>query len=120
MTVGTCRSCGRAYAAGAETCSYCGEPLTSVARVLTAPSAPRQPRWLQQNRQRAPELRRSEEQSSANRMDAFVETDRSRIQAERARADVTAARERRAVQFAAVVFALIAVLAAIVVLLQLF
>lgn len=120
MKVGTCPACGRAHAMGAETCTYCGEPLTSVARVLTAPSAPRQPRWLQQNRQRAPELRKSEDQASEERMGSLVETDRRRLEAERVLAVRTQARERRALLLAGLVFALIAALAAGVVLALLF
>jgi hypothetical protein len=112
MTVGTCPACGRAHAVGEETCSYCGEPLTSVARVLSAPSAPRQPRWLRQTRQRASDLRRSEEQASSERMGAFVETDRRRLESERVLAEQTAARERRAALMAAGVFGIIAALAA--------
>lgn len=112
LSVGTCPACGRSYAAGDETCGYCGEPLTKVARVLTAPSAPHQPRWLQQNRQRAPELRRSEERASVERMDSFLETDRRRLESERLQAAETAARERRAIWLAAALFALIAALSA--------
>jgi hypothetical protein len=105
---------------GAQTCTYCGEPLTSVARVLTAPSAPRQPRWLQQNRQRASELRKSEDQASEERMGSLIETDRRRLEAERVLAARTQARERRALLLTGLVFALIAALAAGVVLAQLF
>jgi hypothetical protein len=110
MTVGTCPACGRPYAIGAETCSDCGEPLTSVARVLTAPAAPRQPRWLQQNRQRASELRKSEDRASEERLGTLVETDRRRLEAERAVAVRTERRERRAALMAGLVFALIAAL----------
>ncbi len=116
MTVGTCPACGRAHAVGAQTCTYCGEPLTSVARVLSAPAAPRQPRWLQQNRQRAPELRKSEDQASQERFGSLLETDRRRLEAERALAVKTEARERRAMLLAGLVFALIAALAVGVVL----
>jgi hypothetical protein len=116
VTVGTCPACGRAHATGAETCSYCGEPLTGVARVLTASTARRQPRWLEQNRQRASELRRSEDHASAERMETFVETDRRRQAAEQAVAVETEARERRAMLLAGLVFALVAALAAGVVL----
>lgn len=116
MTVGTCPACGSPHAAGQETCGHCGEPLTSVARVLSGPSAPRQPRWLKQNRLRASELRRSEERASVERMGAFVETDRRRLEAERLQAAETAVRERRTVLLAAAVFALIAALSAGVVL----
>ena len=116
MTVGTCPACGRPHASGADTCSYCGEPLTGVARVLTASTAQRQPRWLEQNRQRATELRRSESQASAERMESFVEIDRRRQAAEQTVSIQTEARERRALLFAGLVFALIAALAAGVVL----
>jgi hypothetical protein len=120
MTVGTCPACGRAHAIGAQTCTYCGEPLTSVARVLAAPSAPRQPRWLQQNRQRATELRQAEDQASEDRMGTLVETDRRRLEADRVLAERTQARERRALLFAGLLFALIAALAVGVVLALLF
>ena len=116
MTVGTCPACGRAHAAGAHTCTYCGEPLTSVARVLSAPAAPRQPRWLQQNRQRATELRKSEDQASEERFGSLLETDRRRLEAERALAVKTEARERRTMLLAGLLFALIAALAVGVVL----
>jgi hypothetical protein len=111
MTVGTCPACGRAHAAGAETCTYCGEPLTSVARVLTSPAAPRQPRWLEQNRQRATELRRNEDAASEERLGSLLETDRRRLEAERAVAVRTEARERRTMLLAGLMFALIAALA---------
>ena len=120
MTIGTCPACSRPYAAGAETCPYCGEPLTSVARVLTSPSAPRQPRWLQQNRQRALELRQADEQASGDRMQALVESDRRRLEAEHALAARTQTRERRAMLLVGLVFALIAALALGVVLALIF
>lgn len=110
MTVGTCPACGRAHASGAETCTYCGEPLTSVARVLTSPAAPRQPRWLQQNRLRANELRRDEHTASEERFGSLLETDRRRLEAERALAVRTQARERRTMLLAGLLFALIAAL----------
>ncbi len=110
MTIGTCPACGAAVASGAETCAQCGEPLTSVARILSAPAAPRQPRWLAQNRQRASELRKAEGQASDQRMESFLETDRRRLEAEKAMALDTQARERRAIWLAAVVFLLIAAL----------
>ena len=116
MTIGTCPACGERYASGAETCPRCGEPLTSIARMLASPAAPRQPRWLAQNRQRASELRRSEDHASEERMESFLETDRRRLDAERATARQTQARERRAVLLAAVVFLLVAALAAGVIL----
>ena len=116
MTIGMCPACGRAHAVGAQTCTYCGEPLTSVARVLSAPSAPRQPRWLQQNRQRATEVRQSEERASEERFGSLLETDRRRLEAERGLAMKTEARERRTMLFAGLVFALMAALAAGVVL----
>jgi predicted amidophosphoribosyltransferase len=112
VTIGTCPACGERYASGAETCPHCGEPLTSVARILTSPAAPRQPRWLAQNRQRATELRRAEGQASEQRMESFLEVDRRRQATERATALQTRARERRAVLLAAVVFILVAALAA--------
>ncbi len=112
MTIGTCPACGEAYAAGAQTCARCGEPLTSVARILSAPAAPRQPRWLAQNRQRASELRKTETQASNQRMETFLETDRRRQEAEKTVALQTQSRERRAVLLAAVVFVLIAALTA--------
>jgi len=112
VTIGTCPACGEPYATGAETCPRCGEPLTSVARILTSPTAPRQPRWLAQNRQRATELRREEGLASERRMETFLETDRRRLEAERAAAQQTQARERRAIFLAAVVFILVAALAA--------
>jgi uncharacterized Zn finger protein (UPF0148 family) len=112
MTVGTCPACGVRYATGSDTCSSCGEPLTNVARVLSAPAAPRQPRWLQQNRQRAGDLRREEQRASEARMDEFRETDRRRLESGRAAAARTAARERRTVLLAGLLFALIAALAA--------
>ncbi|HMK09331.1 MAG TPA: zinc ribbon domain-containing protein [Anaerolineales bacterium] len=111
MTVGTCPACGSPYASGAQTCAKCGEPLTSVARILSAPAAPRQPRWLQQNRQRAPDLRKVEDKASAERLGALLEVDRRRLEAERAEAARTRVRERRVVILAAVLFALIAALA---------
>ena len=111
VTIGTCPACGERYASGAETCPRCGEPLTSVARILTSPAAPRQPRWLAQNRQRAVDLRKSESQASEQRMESFLEIDRRRLDAERATALRTQARERRAVLLAAVLFVLIAALA---------
>ena len=120
MTVGTCPACGRSHAIGAETCSYCGEPLTSVARVLSAPSAPRQPRWLQQNRQRANEVRQSEDRASEERYGSLLETDRRRLEAERAMAVQTEARERRTMLFVGLLFALMAALVAGVVLALIF
>jgi hypothetical protein len=120
MTVGTCPACGRANAIGAQTCTHCGEPLTSVARVLSGSIAPRQPRWLEQNRQRANELRKAEDQASEERYGALLETDRRRLEAERVVAVLTAARERRAVLLAGLVFALVAALATGVVLALLF
>jgi predicted amidophosphoribosyltransferase len=110
MTIGTCPACGAAYASGAEICGQCGEPLTSVARILSSPAAPRQPRWLAQNRQRASELRKAEGQASDQRMEVFLERDRRRLEAEDALASRTQARERRAVLLAAAVFLLIAAL----------
>ena len=112
MTIGTCPACGEAYASGAQTCSRCGEPLTSVARILSSPAAPRQPRWLAQNRQRAAELRKSESRASHQRMESFLETDRRRQEAEKIIASQTQTRERRAVLLAAVVFLLIAAVTA--------
>jgi hypothetical protein len=84
--------------------------------VLTASTARREPRWLEQNRQRASELRRSEDRASTERMESFVETDRRRQTAEQAASIQTAARERRALLLTGLVFALIAALAAGVVL----
>lgn len=112
MTIGTCPACGESYASGAETCPRCGEPLTSIARILTSPAAPRQPRWLAQNRQRASDLRKSETQSSDQRMESFLEIDRRRLEDERASALQTQARERRTMLIAAAVFVLIAAMAA--------
>lgn len=111
MTVGTCPACGRPHAVGAETCTHCGEPLTSVARVLTSSAAPRQPRWLQQNRQRAPELRKTEDRASEERFNSLVEADRRRLEAEQVVAAQTEARERRTMLLAGLLFAVVAALA---------
>lgn len=115
MTIGNCPSCDTPHASGAETCSVCGEPLTGVARVLTSSAAPRQPRWLDQNRKRARDLKRTETSAADERMAAFLEIDRRRLEQERAVAARTAARERRAILLAGIVIALIAALGAFIV-----
>src|SRR3972149_6281180 len=112
MTIGTCRAGGEASPSGPQPCSVGGEPPTSAAPILSSPAAPRQPRWLAQNRQRAAEVRKSESQASHQRMESFLETDRRRQEAEKITASQTQTRERRAVLLAAVVFLLIAALTA--------
>ncbi|HSR47644.1 MAG TPA: hypothetical protein VLL77_06605 [Anaerolineales bacterium] len=114
-TIGKCPSCGSPHASGAETCLVCGEPLTGVARILTSPAAPRQPRWLDQNRQRAGDLKRTEASAAEERMASFREIDRRRLEHERAMAAQTASRERRAMILAGVVIGLIAVIGGLVV-----
>lgn len=116
MTIGTCPSCGSAYAAGSETCSVCGEPLSNVARVLTSPAAPLQPRWLNQNRQRAGDLQRAETSAADARMASLLEIDRRRIEQERALAARTAARERKALILAGVVVGAVALVAGLLLL----
>lgn len=119
MTIGTCPACGTAYAANADTCPSCGEPLSGVARILTAPAAPHQPRWLDQNRQRATDLKRDSASAAEQRMAGFVEIDRRRMEAERQQALQTAARERKTLLIGGVVLAAITLLAAFVVIVSL-
>jgi hypothetical protein len=120
MTVGTCPACGSAYAPRAETCPACGEPLSSVARMITASTARRQPLWLDQNRQLAGDIRKRETTAADERMASLVEVDQRRIETEQALAARTADRERRAILLAGGLFAVIALLTAIVVLTILF
>lgn len=119
MTIGTCPACGSAYAAGSDTCPACGEPLSGVARILAGPAAPRQPRWLDQNRQRAGDLKRDGTSASDQRMAEFNEIDRRRIESERAQSARTAARERKVLLFGGITLGVLALLAAFVVIVSL-
>jgi len=111
MTIGTCPACGRAHAAGAEVCPHCGEPLTAVARILAGPAGSRSPRWLEQNRKAARNLKKAEALSSEARFGALLDTDRRRLEAERSLAARTETRERRAVLLAGILIGLVAALA---------
>lgn len=84
--------------------------------MLTASTARPQPRWLEQNRQRASELRRAEADASDQRMEALFETDRRRQVAEREVAARTTGRERRAILMAGVLLFVMAVILGILLL----
>ena len=78
MSGRTCPACGAENQEGAESCSSCGEPLSTVARIFGHAAQPSQPGWLAQARGRAPELKEIGRHASDERMQGFLEIDRKR------------------------------------------
>lgn len=85
MTLGplavVCSGCGQVWPQGSDSCPQCGEPLSTVGRVLDRhKQAGRPPRWLQQARSKAPRLKAFESAQSDQRMQIFQETERRRVE----------------------------------------
>lgn len=85
----TCPNCGAHNLPEADACQECGEPLSTVGRVLQRHTDARQPpRFLQQVRQQAGVIKRSEAEASRMRMESMEHQERQRqasLGADRAR-----------------------------------
>ena len=90
-----CPACGAENQEGAERCSNCGEPLSTVARIFGHATKPSQPGWLAQARGRAPELKETGLHASNERMQGFLEIDRKREAWQAEQADLQRQRDRK-------------------------
>ncbi len=79
--VRVCPNCRRAHPVEVEVCTDCGEPLTTVSRVLDRQGSPNPPRWLRRARTDAAQIKERAARASEARMEHFLEIDRRRLQA---------------------------------------
>ncbi len=77
--VRVCPRCSRAHPVEVEICQACGEPMTTVSRVIGRQGRPNPPRWLKQARSQAAEIKAREAQASDARMERFREMERQRL-----------------------------------------
>lgn len=89
--------CGVENDEAAETCSNCGEPLSTVGRIFGHASEPSQPVWLAQARGRAPELKETGRRASLERMEGFLEIDRKREAWQADQANLQRSRDRKVI-----------------------
>ena len=97
-----CQVCGKVNPQEQEHCWNCAEPLTIVARVLGRPSDAFTPRWLEQARSMATDLKDSAETASRDRLADMDAIDRRRIEREASQAALQRVRDRQVMTGAAI------------------
>ena len=77
-----CPACGANNEQGSEQCYNCGEPLSIVASVIDRQGGTGRLLWIRRLQSQVADLKSSEAQASADRLEEFIEVDRKRMQRE--------------------------------------
>lgn len=108
--VALCPTCGTASALEIDNCPECGEPLSTIGRVMQRhEESARSPRWLRSAREGAGQLQAQALHESDRRMEAFRQMERNRQAELRQNRSIRQAADRRLMLAAAIMLGLLLV-----------